>query len=51
MMGWGGNHMLVVALLDMKEKEREEEEVERKDNILPSGSLHTKPPTLMLILL
>ena len=36
---------------DMKEKYRDEEEVEKKDIFLPSGSLNTKPPTLLLLLL
>ena len=38
------------VLLSMKEKDIEVE-VERKDNFPPSGSLNTKPPTLLLLLL
>ena len=51
MRGWGGDHVLLVALSATKEKEREEDEVERKDIFVPSGSLNTKPPTLLLLLL
>ena len=34
----------------MNDKEIEKE-VERKENFLPSGSLNTKPPTVLLLLL
>ena len=39
------------VLLSVKEKEREEEEMERKENFVPPGSLKTNPPTLLLLLL
>ena len=51
MRGWGWDRVLLVALLYMEYKDREEEEVKMKDNSPPSGSMNTKPPTLLLILL
>ena len=49
MRGWVGYRVLVVALSAMKEKEREEEEVDRKENFVPSGSLNKNLPTLLLL--
>ena len=48
--GVGRGQCVCTVMLDTNDKEIEKE-VERKENFLPSGSLNTKPPTVLLLLL